>query len=301
MKKKQRLLVLLLGILLACCAVYGLLRLVGARRAERAAGGSSGGVIYLCQLEDAVAITYQTGAELLSFSLDNGVWSCDADPDFPLSQSDIGLLASTLKGLAATRRLDGGEELSAYGLGSPAGYISAKNAAGDEATILIGDVASDGSYYAMQDGDDIVYTISSSLPQQLKSLYELYNLPSIPYAGCTLDSVELSGPLAGQSRTLTGLADDESDEATALRSAWSAMAFESLYAYQPSAEQLSDCGLDSPSLSLHLTYSEGANSRLLVGKQHESGGYYARLGEDGDICLLPEAQVSDLLAALAAL
>lgn len=301
MKKNQRLLLLLLGVLLACCALYGLLRLVGSRRAERAEGESSGGTIYLCQLEDAVSITYQTGAELLSLTLDNGVWTCDADPDFPLSQSDVGLLASTLKGLAATRRLDGGEELSSYGLSSPAGYVSAKNAAGDEVTVFIGNAASDGSYYAMRDGDDTVYTVSSTLPQQLKSLYALYSLPSIYYAGCTVDNVELSGTLAGQNRTLTGLADNESDEAAALRGAWSALALESLYAYQPDAAQLSDCGFDAPALAVKVTYSEGAVSQLLIGGQHESGGYYARLGDDGDICILPEEQVSALLSALSAL
>ncbi len=301
MKKNQRLLLLLLGVLLICCAVYGLLRLVGARRAERAEDDASGGVIYLCQLEDAVSITYQTGAELLSLTLDGGVWSCDADPDFPLSQSDVGLLASSLKNLAAIRRLDGGEELSSYGLSSPAGYVSAKNAAGDEMTIFIGNAASDGSYYAMRDGDDAVYTISSTLPQQLKGLYDLYSLPSIHYAGCTVDSVELSGAMAGQSRTLTGLASNESDEADALRSAWSAMAFESLYVYQPDASQLSDCGFDTPALSVKLTYSEGAVSHLMIGGVNESGGYYARLGADGDICILPEDQVSALLSALAAL
>ncbi len=301
MKKKNRLLLILLAALLLCCALYGLLRFLDARKAEKAEGSAQSSVIYLSQIEEANSLTYSNSSGVFSFTSDGSRWVYDSDPDFPLSQSDLSLIAVSMKNLTALRQLEGGEDLSAYGLDSPASYVSAKNAAGDEVTVLIGSMASDGSYYAMRGGEEAIYTISASLPQQLKDVYALYALPAIVTVGATFDALELEGTLAGAPRTLSGLAEDMSDAVKALRTAWLDLAFDSLYAYRPDGAKLAECGLDAPALSLGVSYSDGSSALLLLGAQNENGDYYARLGQDGDICLLPESQATALLDALAAL
>ncbi len=302
MKKNSRLLLILLGVLVLCCAVYGLMLLLNDRSTQQAENeeDAQAEAMSLSDLGDAVSISYQGSDGPLSFSKESEVWVYDADPDFPLEQSDVKLLASTLQSLSATRKLESGEDLASYGLAEPANTVTAVDADGGELTILLGSEASNGDYYAMRDGDDTVYTITNSLAQLLKDLNDLYKPYTIPYSGCTVDSVSLSGELAGTARTLSGLAEDESEEAQALHTAWSAMAFADLVAYQPDDEDLASCGLDEPALTMTVTYQEGVINTLLIGSQNEDGDYYAQL-EGGDICTLPSSQVESLLEALAAL
>lgn len=302
MKKNSRLLLILLGALILCCALYGLMLALNSRSAQQAEKeeDAQAEAMSLSDLGDAVSLSYQGSDGLLTFTKDGDVWVYDAEPDFPLEQSDVNLLASTLKSLSATRRLEEGEDLAAYGLDAPSNTVTAADADGGELVILLGSEASNGDFYAMRDGDDAVYTISNSLPQLLKDLPDLYKPYTIPYSGCTVDSADLSGELAGTARTLTGLAEDESEEAQALHTAWSALAFSSLVTYQPASEDLTACGLDDPALSVTVTYQEGAVSTLLIGGQDENGDYYAQL-EGGDICTLPASQVEALLDAISAL
>ena len=183
MNKNSRLLLILLGVLILCCALYGLMRFINDRNAAQAESeqDAQNEAMSLSDLGDAVSITYQSsdGSTLLFTKADDN-WSYDADPDFPLSQSDVGLLASTLKTLSATRKLEGGEDLSSYGLDNPSNTVTGTNADGGELTILLGSQASNGDYYAMRQGDETVYTISSSLAQVLKDLNDLYQVPTIP-------------------------------------------------------------------------------------------------------------------------
>ena len=110
----------------------------------------------------------------------------------------------------------------------------------------------------------------------------------------------MSGELVDAARTLSGLAEDESDEAAALRTAWGSLSFSGLQAYQPDDEDLAACGLETPALTLTVSYEEGVINTLLIGGQNDDGDYYAQL-EGGDICILPSSQVDSLLEALAAL
>lgn len=303
MNKNSRLLLILLGVLILCCALYGLMRFINDRNAAQAESeqDAQNEAMSLSDLGDAVSITYQSSdGSTLSFTKADDTWSYGADPDFPLKQSDVGLLASTLKTLSATRKLEGGEDLSSYGLDNPSNTVTATNADGGELTILLGSQASNGDYYAMRQGDETVYTISSSLAQVLKDLNDLYQVPTIPYTGCNVNSIAMSGELVDAARTLSGLAEDESDEAAALRTAWGSLSFSGLQAYQPDDEDLAACGLETPALTLTVSYEEGVINTLLIGGQNDDGDYYAQL-EGGDICILPSSQVDSLLEALAAL
>lgn len=299
MNKKSRTLVILLAVLVVFAALYALLRYISTQKEQEEEASIQAGITYVSQLEDATSLSYHSEDEDLSFTLNNGVWSYDADPDFPLDQSKVGLIASALKNLTATRTLENGEDSSAYGFDAPSFTLGAKNAAGDTLTLVVGSMASNGDYYVMREGEEGIYTISSSLPQQFTGLYSFYSLPVIPYSGCTADTVNATGSLAGGSGiSLSGLAESDSDEASAFKSAWTSLAFDSCFAYHPDEATLSQCGLATPALSVEVSYAEGAASTLLIGAQNDAGDYYARLGTDGDICILPQLQVTSLLSAL---
>ncbi len=303
--KNKRLPLILLGVLLALVALYFALVTMNNRRSEQEELDAQNASIVICEFEEPELVSYTGPNGSLSFTKTDGVWKVDGDPDFPLQSSAIELLCTTVDGLTAVRQLEGGEDISSYGFDEPVYTVTLTDAAGDELTLLIGNAASNGDYYAMRDDGEAVYTISSSLPQLLyKGLLDLYELPAIPLSGGTVDTLSYTSTLEElqPSYSVEGLADDDtadSDAIISLRSAWSAMAFSSCYAYQPDADTVSQCGLDAPSLSLSIRYAEGSGTEIELGAQTDTGGYYARLSGNNDIFILSAQTADDLISALA--
>ena len=300
--KNKRLPLILLGVLLVLVLLYAALVGLNARRSEQDALDAQNASIVISEFADPVLVTYTGPQGTLSFSKTDNVWQVADDAAFPLRQSDIELLCSTVDGLTAVRQLEGGEDLAAYGFDAPAYTVTLGNAEGEELTILIGGAASNGDYYAMRGDGEMVYTISSSLPTLLaKQLLDLYELPAIPLSGGTIDSLSLTSTLEGldPSDGVESLAESEMGDE--LRTAWSSMAFASCYAYQPDAATASQCGFDAPSLSLSVRYAEGSGTEITLGAQTETGGYYARLGDGGDIFILSADVAEPLISALVSL
>ena len=118
---------------------------------------------YLAQLEDITSLTWQRSGETLSFEKDEeGVWHDVSDADFPLDQSYLTALETTLSQLSAVKVISDPEEDSSYGLDAPDLTLTATAADGESLEITVGSEV-DGNYYARPAGDSQVYTIAAAL------------------------------------------------------------------------------------------------------------------------------------------
>ena len=91
-------------------------------------------------------------------------WRVTEPGTYPADNSKADELASTLAGLKALRVIEGGaESLSSFGLDRPAATAEVTTADGSRKTIILGNKTplegAEQSYYAMEKGGAVVYTI----------------------------------------------------------------------------------------------------------------------------------------------
>ncbi len=163
------------------------------------------------------AVCQKTG-ETLSFEKDEeGVWHDVSGADFPLDQSYLTALETTLSQLSAMKVIPDPEEDASYGLDAPDMTLTATAADGESLEITVGSEV-DGNYYARPAGDSQVYTIAASLMNQTEhGLMEMIDLDTIPtVTESSVESVEIvSGGVTTlfTRETVTGT-DEEGDETT---------------------------------------------------------------------------------------
>mgnify|MGYP000927925979 CR=1 FL=1 len=114
--------------------------------------------------EQVNSLHYKAKDADLTFTLDNGVWKSDADPDRPINQTNVKNLLNLVTTVKATKIIsEQPEDLSEYGLDEPKGYIQGSQTDGKTMTVRIGDSAINNSgYYAMVNEDQKVYLVSAS-------------------------------------------------------------------------------------------------------------------------------------------
>ena len=197
MTKQTRTLVILAAAVVVCGGAYAALRVWNARQA------AAGDTVYLTQLSDLTGLSFTNAAGTLSFTKDGDTWQYDGDDAFPADQEAVEDLAEQVGGLAAIRVIDDPEDLSAYGLDEPALQASVTAADGQTAELLLGDV-SDSYCYAKLEGSDTIYTVDTSLVENLESLelLDLADIPLIPALG-TDNLTSLTWESGGTALTLT--------------------------------------------------------------------------------------------------
>jgi hypothetical protein len=335
-KKKRTQLLTAVGLLILL-----LLALLGVSLANQAADqaqeeADAAAVIYLPLGETPVELAFTgTDGTALDFVSNDGVWACAADADFPLSQTTVESIASTLEGMTATKSFSPGEELSSYGLEEPTHRLTLTDANGTQTTLLLGDSAPDGSSYAMVEGaEDTLYTVSSTLGTQLEvGLLDCAQLPTWPdISEENLLSATITGAggtttitVEGQEVTTEADADssDTEPEVTteyhwfadgtdatedslmaALQSEMTGVSVSSMVAYNP-AEGLEAYGLDTPWAELVVTYTDDsgaeATATLTVGGVDSDGNYYCLVDGDERAVYLCDTDKADSIVLCAAL
>lgn len=203
MKKQTKQLLALAGVLVLCVGVYAGLRVWNAGAEEREAAAAD----YVVQLTDVTALSFDNGGGTLAFTKTDDNWTLDTDADFPVDGTYLDALANGLESVEAERILEDPDELADYGLEDPAYTLSAETADGESVTLYLGNLdATSSNRYAMREGDERIYTISTSLATlmdyDLLDLMDLMELPSLPsMSKSTLSSATLS--TAAESHTLT--------------------------------------------------------------------------------------------------
>ncbi len=341
MKKNTRTLIILGAVLVICIGAYIGVSVYNNNQARKTAEEAKAVQIYADGRSAPISISYESGGTVMSFVLESDKWFVADNKDFPLKQSSLTSLASTLNSLTAVRTLDIPPSLSAYGLDTPAYTVSAADAAGNTLKLLIGAQYED-NYYAMPEGGDKVYTISSTLVSSLDTdLMSLIALDTIPtLSETTIDTIKLSSSTSSltldkhlnKDGTTTwfivnGTEYTAADEfvlpASAEKlpekyvgnavTAVSSARFASCAAFKPTAEELAAYGLDAPKLTVTVDYttttgtginktSESGTVILEIGGPLSDGsGYYARLPGSQQINVLSSEAVEPLIEALDAM
>lgn len=318
MNKATKLMYVLVGVLVVCMAAYLGLRWWNDTAEDRVVDNKT----YLAKLEDITSLTWQRSGETLSFEKDEeGVWHDVSDADFPLDQSYLTALETTLSQLSAVKVISDPEEDSSYGLDAPDLTLTATAADGESLEITVGSEV-DGNYYARPAGDSQVYTIAAALMNQTEyGLMEMIELDTIPtVTESSVESVEITtGGVTTlfTKETVTGT-DEEGNETTsyvwsrdgeALYSedsnledgvdALAGLAFTSCAYWKPSDDTVTACGLDDTATKITITY-EGGSVTLLLGGTDENGYYYAQLEGSQQLNLMYATTPDNLLGLLTA-
>ncbi|WP_295580207.1 DUF4340 domain-containing protein [uncultured Oscillibacter sp.] len=275
------------------------------------------------------SLSYSNGSASLSFSLDEaGKWIWDDDPDFPLDDTVLTAIASTLAGLTPQQALSNPEAPESYQLDDPTAAITATAPDGSTVSISFGKSTTDGqSYYAMMNGDSsAIYIFDGTLLGYLQTpIYDMMQLPELPeLTEETLLSITIRGAASaeGAPGTLTvltaqrpedGGADttwrcdgaNVTDDPTvqALLEDFTQLTIAKCVDYRPSAEAAAICGFDAPAAQVAVAYRSGGGEQTLslaIGVPLPDGsGRYARVGEDTTIYLLETALLDPLMRVAA--
>lgn len=346
MKKKHGLLILLL-ILIACVGGYFGLKNYNSMAEKQKSADAEAEKVYVSSLNKVVRISFQNSNGDFSFYLDQDQWYYSTDPEFPLKQSKLETIDSTLKSLVAVRSFEPEDSLSSYGLDQPAYALTAIDEDGNSLILLIGNSTGE-NYYAKDESGTQIYTISDSLISSLNcKLNDLVELETFPTTGKeSIQSVTIISPdktltleketVASESETssesagdtsptpsandkdvwymvasdgtrismdtLSPSTGDDSDELMSeLLSTLTNLSFQSCVTYKADNAQLAAYGINNPSLTLTVCYSEPGQDAsqldklytLSVGTVNGDGSsYYASKDKSTSVNLLQAETVS---------
>lgn len=311
--KQKKLLFLLVGALVLLLALYFAATGIRASR-ERADAQRREESLSIFRLDGLRRVGYDTGEISLSFTKEESLWRCDAQPDWPLRQNDLATLENTLCNLRAERVIETPASLQAYRLDTPDCEITMTDLSGASHRLLLS-LADNGSWYLAVEGDARVYLVSDGLREAADaSLLELVDYETAP----PLSSGDISLILlryAGGEYRFTHAAPSET-QADAQR-LWTAERDGAPYAadsvnidsavynllhiqpvscaaYDPTPEALAAYGFDDPLASIEVSYTgetgEPARYTLLIGRaQGEDAASYPVMLEGGRAVTLADA------------
>ena len=271
--------------------------------------------IYMTDFSDIEAISYDNDGNVLAFTKDGDSWTYDGDDQFPVNTTRMDSLAGTVKKLPAVRRLEGGDDLAAYGLDTPLRRVTVSADDGKTVTILIGDKTDGGNYYAVIDGQNVPCLISSSLFDEtaygLEDMMALEEFPAVVGTDIQSITIEKNGvsehyvkkklaeetsPQSGSAESEDGTiawyrgSDDTEDNKlpdnsalNVLADSLSGLVVKSCANYKVTDEELAGYGLDHPQAVLSYTYEKDGEDKtfsLSVGNPVEDGTTYYTRTED---------------------
>lgn len=257
-------------------------------------------------VEGITGLTLCDGDVTLRFEKnEEGNWIWHDDPTFPLEQSAMDELLALPAALDGGETVTDGQELSAYGLETPAKYITV-TADGEDATYYMGEETTDGRWYVLTPDNRVLYASAESKALLSRSIYDMAVLPQLPViAPEQVVSVTILTP----ERTVAFLTDEDGVRRSANRdvTAQTAALVEELGAltvtacvdYDPAEGAAAVCGLDESALTLDMDYlsDTGADKvlTLAVGLPIGDGGRYVTLDGETTIYRMEEASLAQLL------
>lgn len=269
------------------------------------------------------SLSYTNGTTALSFTRnDEGIWSWDADGDFPLDETGVTGILECLTNWRPQQVLTDQEALEGSGMDDAAVSLTAVTAGGGVTTLLFGKATTDGSSdYVRLNGDETtVYIIDGALRRMLEvPIYDMCCLPELPaLAEAEMRSVSLQGPAPAEedaaplTTTLTAqsgggtvswranganVTDDPS--VRALMEDLTALKLTKCVDYVPSEEAAEICGFGNPQAVVKIAYTkDGQEAELLLtvgARLPDKSGRYVRVDEEPAIYLLETALLDPMM------
>lgn len=278
---------------------------------------------YMTDLSDVQALSYDNNGQELSFTKKDGVWKYDGDDRFPVKQTKLDSMASTVSKLEALRKLEGADTLSAYGLDKPIRKVEVTSGDGKKSVILLGNGTEDGNYYAVIQGENTPYLISSSLFSEteggLTDVMALEEFPAIQGTDIKTITISQNGTTSHYvKKELEGKGDQKEEIAwykdsadsesnklkdnsplNVLADSLSGLKVKSCADYKAEESSLGSYGLDKPVAEITYTYEKNGKEEtfhLSIGsKNQDSTTYYTRTEKSSFINEIDKASVDKCL------
>ncbi|MDD3360344.1 MAG: DUF4340 domain-containing protein [Hespellia sp.] len=280
-EKKKKQLLSLIGIFAVLLICYIGITIYADKKEEKESEEAKASTIYMTDISDVEAITYQGGTDTLSFKKnEDGEWYSTDDKEFPLNAETVENIVSVYSKLEAERELKGGDDISAYGLDEPTYYVTMTDSDGGETTVNIGNAAED-DYYAMVAGESTAYTIAADkitdLQTPLTDMAALDEFPHIASGNLVSEEIKTGG---GKTKYESDN-DDDSENIAAVAGGLGALSLDTPVDYHMADADASKYGLDEASrTTVTAVYTKDDAKQtviLYLGSEDGSGNRYVQL------------------------
>ena len=278
MKNKTVKMILAVAVLAVCCGAYAGVKTYVSHQEQKESEAESeeNTSVFTASADDIKSLDFMVDDTETTFEKKDDSWVKKDDTDFPVNQSTLDSVASSVTSVESDRVLEDVDNLAEYGLDSPASIIKIVTKSEDEGgddtttTLYVGDENSSTSqYYVRKDDDEkTVYLVDSSCVEPFtKTLYDYAQMEDFPAISST-DTITKISVDGDNSYELKKDADtsvwsvsangeeDKADSATvsSLVSSFGSMAYNSMADYK--CEDKSKYGLDKPYSTITVDYQE---------------------------------------------
>lgn len=273
------------------------------------------------------------GEEVTLTCSENGVWTLEDDPNFPLDTDIAESMAAAFTSVTATKKVsEDASYKSEFGLESPQCTIDVTTSEGTD-TFYIGDYNQNvDGYYFCAAGSDTSYLIGSTLPDLFcvtkGSLIELdtfSTLSSSDITSVTINDLDLLSYTDGNPNyysasqkwfakdNIHGETAADTDSVNTLLTSLASLSYSGCADYDITDEDMETYGFKTPAYTVTVKYTvqstaenEGGDSEtvteensfvLYIGAEVPEGGYYVLREGASMICTMTSTTLSSVISA----